>query len=67
MKNSSAKKLKRSNGELEMLGLEIDQVDKNIVKLLAERVKAARKVGDLKRKIGMEITDKENKDKFRHM
>jgi len=38
MKNSSAKNLKRSNGELEMLGLEIDQVDKNIVKLLAERV-----------------------------
>ena len=63
MKNSNAKNLNGSNDELEMLRLEIDRVDKNIVKLLAKRMEAVKKVGDLKRKMGMAVTDKGREDK----
>ncbi|MCL4373594.1 MAG: prephenate dehydrogenase/arogenate dehydrogenase family protein [Candidatus Marsarchaeota archaeon] len=43
--------------ELEALRLQIDSVDNSIVRLLAKRMDVVRKVGELKKKHGMEVTD----------
>ncbi len=43
--------------ELESLRLEIDRADSEIVGLLARRMDVVRKVGELKKKHGMEVTD----------
>ncbi|MBU4201752.1 MAG: chorismate mutase [Candidatus Altiarchaeales archaeon] len=42
---------------IEVLRREIDGIDKGILELLEERVKAAKKIGEIKREKGMEIED----------
>lgn len=49
---------------IELLRREIDGIDKGILELLQERVKAARKIGDIKRDKGMEIEDVEREEKI---
>lgn len=44
--------------------MEIDGIDKGILELLEERVKAARKIGKIKREGGMEIEDVEREEKI---
>jgi len=44
---------------IEVLRREIDGIDKGILELLEERVKAAKKIGEIKREGGMEIEDLE--------
>jgi len=49
---------------IEVLRREIDGIDKGILELLEERVKAAKKIGEIKRGEGMEIEDVEREERI---
>ena len=49
---------------IELLRREIDGIDKGILELLEERVKAAKKIGEIKREGDMKIEDLEREGKI---
>jgi chorismate mutase len=48
-----------ANPELERLRAEIDRVDRQIIELVAQRVRIVLQVGDIKRRYGIDVYDPE--------
>jgi len=48
--------------EMEILRREIDEIDEQLVMLFEKRMELVRKIGDIKRQKGMEITDSQREE-----